>query len=335
MGQNEVRVTSSSKYGSVALELGKGLYLSGELIEGMINLVVFQGFPIASFDVSLLGFEIFQVDKVIEKHNILSQKLPIRIPNMSAVIQPGNYSLPFGWTLPRDLPSSLPETELENVKARVEYWVKVEISSSDEIIPTLSNGQGVTVKEPLGYEENMQGTVAKNIYSWWCIPRGISAISIYLPKNGLHYKEERLRMRLGINHAKCSLAATGLELQIVEKLAVKTQSELNARSLTRTRTVAKWAESLLCEAESTSETEVAYLLCEGAKDLNLETVNGKNISRIYSLLITPKYDACSVTEVPTFFTDIFITTLPLGAYQNTNISAFAPLKGIGADCSYV
>jgi len=335
MGQNETKISSSSKYASVSLELGKNLYLSGESIEGLVSLGVMQGFPVASFGVTILGFEISQTGKIIERHNILTQTLPLQIPNMSNVVQAGEYSLPFSWTLPRNLPSSLPETVLEDIKARIEYWIKVEISSEDESIPTLSNGLPLVVKEPLAYEENMQGTVAKDIYSWWCIPRGTSAISIFLPKNCLHYKEEQLRMKLGINHMKCSLLAKGLELKIAEKLSIKTQETIHTKLIKKTRIVAKWIEKLICEGQATNELETSYTLYDNAKDLNLETVNGKNISRIYSLLITPIYDACSITEVPTFFTDIFITTIPLGAYQNTNMSAFAPFKGIATNKNYI
>ncbi len=152
----------------------------------------------------------------------------------SAPCAEGDYQIPFAFTLPDGLPSSLhfqPHHHKANIKASVKYTIRAIVNPHHG--DKMKYKQVLIVRErPFIAEGDIEKTDHANLKTWCCVDQGHSSIKTRFEKNTF-YPNEHANCLVELDNSTCDLRMTGVTIAVEQRISLKA----DGHSLTDTFTL--------------------------------------------------------------------------------------------------
>lgn len=235
---------------SIFLQLDKGSYITGNQINGFVNLNAMTNIPNAqSIWISLSGVEyvhivqrkskqepytdsqgqrrmktVYHYVPHTQKHTFFNQPFKIHDFN-SPFIPAGQYSFPFTFPLGRELPSTF-NTKFNEYNrpcsASVTYTVGADVRSGAGVVcESLKFSLPVILNQDLlQHSENKRMDQTKEINCFCCISQGYSKLITYFEKSNYAIGEEAFLIA-EIDNIHCSARVQNIQGQLVQNLELK------------------------------------------------------------------------------------------------------------------
>lgn len=143
----------------------------------------------------------------------------------------GQYSYPFSFVLPNHLPGSFEYYDIEN-SAYIKYVVSARLISSYGLLHDISTSSILIVRQQIdnfNYPKRLTDT--QTIRSWCFFNKGVSTLNLSYPKN--HYcPGEKVEVECEIQNTMCSVAATGITIELFQSITLKAHGDVKYLSRT-------------------------------------------------------------------------------------------------------
>lgn len=278
-------ISSSNSYASIKMQCETNLCVGNQEFKGIVRVHVKKAFMIKSIMVEIAGVEVTKDSKKNEE-KIITDYIPLDLPNRQGLIVTGTYMLPFYFKLNDAFPSSVPEFRVEGIKAYIEYrcWAKLEMEDKELI------GDSVVldfVHKPKPTQPVVLNQM-KAIKGWFRSNKGISEIEVIVPKSDL-YSGEKLMLNINLNNENCFLKIRRIKCKLYEE-TIATEEKGNFTDQPRTKyKVMKCYLPGVDAKQKASHIETIEIPTKRETRV-LESVYGQYIRRTYTLVLAPVFD---------------------------------------------
>jgi hypothetical protein len=139
------------------------------------------------------------------------------------VLAPGDYAVPFQFTLPTGVASSLYYKNKHHhakPKAKVKYHIRATLKGHHDK-NLMKYKQILTIREPGEYAQaHIHRKDEHRITTWCCVDQGISAIEVHFEKN-VFEPHEICRAHVKLDNSRCNVALTGVRLAIEQEVYIR------------------------------------------------------------------------------------------------------------------
>lgn len=278
-------ISSSNSYASIKVQCETDLCIGNQEFKGTVRVHVKKAFTIKSIMVEIVGVEVTRDTKKNEE-KIITDYIPLDLPNRQGIVMAGTYMLPFYFKLNDAFPSSVPEFSVEGVRACIEYrcWAKLEMEGKELIGDSLVLN---FVHEPKPTQPVVLNQI-KAIKGWFGSDKGVSEIEVIIPKSDL-YSGEQLTLNINLNNEHCSLKIKRIKCKLYEE-TIATEEKGNFTDQARTKyKVMKYylpGVDAKCKASHVESIEMPTK----RETRVLESIYGQYIRRTYTLVLVPVFD---------------------------------------------
>jgi hypothetical protein len=129
---------------------------------------------------------------------------------------PGDYSIPFSFIIPPDLPSSfqfIDQHIWQKPKGKVKYTIKASMVNAD--FKELMRHKQVLILREMGdaFQQNISYTDENNISTWCCMSQGFSRVTTTFEKN-IFEPHENCKALVNVDNSQCNLQIQGIRLAL-------------------------------------------------------------------------------------------------------------------------
>lgn len=226
-------------YGYMAVQTANPIYNPGSMVTGTIYLRIGVPTPARQVMIQVKGTEKVSwmdtetetVDGRQEQREVKrrAQTEILHFQNPCYVISvpmlmPGDYTIPFQFMLPPNLPSSFQFMRHEmhqKPKGKVKYHVKAFVE--DHHGKTIMKNKQVLIVREQGdnFQTNINRTDEHNITTWCCVNQGRSRITTNFEKN-VFEPHEACKAFLTIDNSGCNLNMEHVSLSLEQELVLNT-----------------------------------------------------------------------------------------------------------------
>lgn len=216
----------------------------------------------------------------------MEELIPLDVPNIQNIVQPGSYELPFTFKLPSSLPNSCPRKKLDSLEGRLEYscTARLEIEGTTPIQarevfkfsrPPVHTGTLVLKKV-----QEVKGLLGAD--------KGKVDVEVVIPKTGIT-SGESLNIFFSMNCINCSIGFKRIKCKLYEDTALTDVRKIFVNKTMERIKVMKCYLPGVKEHQKNSYVETLRFPKEFEKR-TLESVTGEFIRRNYVLSIVPVFN---------------------------------------------
>ncbi|CAI2372467.1 unnamed protein product [Moneuplotes crassus] len=212
MGNN--CATAETEFGSIFVRLDQKAPYSGQILNGTVYLELKQNYPAQSVSVGLEGCEAFDWGKGKGGGTNLNFTLKKELVNKATVLYTfseagalaGQYSFPFQFQVPSDLPSSFYSLGIKPKKALVKYVFRGILRSSEKTVKDLTFERVLPINEVSQVSlSDIHLSTSDSITSWFGMKKhGVASLSIKI-SNDCFTTKEMIRIKTSIDNSQCDL----------------------------------------------------------------------------------------------------------------------------------
>jgi hypothetical protein len=237
---------SSRRKGGIIMDFDKPFYYTGDEVNGTVYLNLIENFDTRGLEISLEALEYtsfwdrgghehckYSRDPNIhsnlhehsrKSHKIIREGRKILFKNSSIInttkIQKGQFIFPFKFQIPMNLPGSFEYYDKDNI-GYIKYQISARLISMAEPENDIFNTNILLVRQaPQYFEYPAQLSNTKNIYSWCCLPKGNSTLTVSYAKN-FFSPDETVQVICDLDNLRCDLNANSINLQLFQKITLK------------------------------------------------------------------------------------------------------------------
>lgn len=222
-----------TKYGNIHIETLKNRYISGEQIDGFVHLNLIRDYPVNTLDLIITGEEKVQLVTVHRSSSkngsrkyasyhranreILSYKFPLYAPQ--GIFKQGQYSFPFSFKLPTNIPSSFSHqwlVEGYNAYAMISYrmWAGMQRKKnkalfSEHIIQIDQVGALSSGEQERMHDNKLKGCCGRDF--------GNFIMGCVLDKDS-YLIGETANLTLFVDNTKCKTAIDRIKIKLIQKV---------------------------------------------------------------------------------------------------------------------
>ena len=130
MGNSES--PSSNSYASIKLQCDANVCIVEQDFKGKVVVGVIRAYPVKSLVVMLKGIEGIKLPNDQQSRVIIDDCIPLDLPCIGGVVQPGTYSLPFCFKISSSCPNSFTKEKIEDIIGIIEYQCIAKLDSNIE-----------------------------------------------------------------------------------------------------------------------------------------------------------------------------------------------------------
>ena len=143
----------------------------------------------------------------------------------TTTLMPGDYSIPFSFTMPVGLPSSfqfIDNRMWQRPKGKVKYTIKASMLTHQN--KELMRHKQVLILREMGdaYQENIVHNAENSITTWCCMNQGVSRVTTEFEKN-VFEPRETCKAKVSIDNSACNLQMTGVRFALEQELVLRTE----------------------------------------------------------------------------------------------------------------
>jgi hypothetical protein len=243
----------AARYGQLYCQTDKSAYFGGETVTGRIYLNLFLPYPGNQLFLKLKGREAVHfvqqraenyhvqengqrvmktryIDELFEeKHDVVKMTVPMYT---WATLLPGQYTIPFSFMLPGNLPSSFHQ-EGHRYLANVSYRLEAILEPSFKSEPRLKSKQPFVVRQPV--KNAAQGHAAEittQLTACCCCSKGANTLSAQFEKN-YYAPGETAQVVMKLDNTKSSSDNTRIAFTLKQKLNLTARGRHENKVLTK------------------------------------------------------------------------------------------------------
>lgn len=155
--------------------------------------------------------------------NIIAQDFHVyRFP--SPVLFPGDYQVPFQFTLPLGIPASIfykNDAILKHPEGKIKYTVQARLARYGTFTKEITYRQVILVREnPKGFAQLINQESTYQLTTWCCLNQGTSKIQGRFEKN-MYMPNEVVKADAIISNQMCNLAMTSIRLSVEQEVTIR------------------------------------------------------------------------------------------------------------------
>ncbi len=308
MGSSQSQTSAKSDYGDISLRHDSSLFMASTELKGSMVVNIYRPYPLRTAEVLVQGSEIVTSGELPSRVVILSETIPLQLPAVNGIVQPGQYIMPFTCPLPLNLPGTFWPANCGRASGAISYNTTGRLNSLDTRIPSMMITTPFVVRQPLLFESNCPGRDEKEVRSVFS-NKGVSTLEVVLSKNGIHLDEE-LNANITLDNTRCTTEIKRVVCTLYQEVKMTFKDTALATKEYKTRTkVHQWTGEGVRAGGHASYIQPFSIPLE--KQLpSMETVHGNSISQAYILEVVPIYDLSFVQTKPKLEYFVNVTSLP-------------------------
>jgi hypothetical protein len=301
--------STSNSYASVRLECDSDLCVGDEEFKGMIKVNVKKTFSLKNFLVEIDGKEESTTPENKNSEKIITDYIPLDLPNRQGIVNAGTYMVPFYFKLSKNFPCSFPRYTIEDNQGKIEYICTAKLELNDEKV--IGDKMKLRfVHRPITTESIVLHQT-KEIKGWFSSDKGISTIEVVIPKSQV-YSGEKIAVNINLDNKNCLLKIKRIKCKIYEKTVITGQQSNFEDKPTRTYKVMK---CYLPGVEAKKDVSLVETITMPVKreERVLESVSGIYIRRFYVLVLVPVFDIVGGDKMLSVETVLTLSSLGEGS----------------------
>jgi hypothetical protein len=242
---------SKYAYGHMIVQTSQQIYNPGSQISGSIYLRVTAPAPARQVLIEVKGTEkVGFVDFEYKTHEGRQERVEVKRKHERTIfmftapcftftvpqLQPGDYTIPFSFVMPPNLPSSL-QFIRHHMTAKPKAMVKYQIKGSlvDDHAKVLMKHKQVLILREMGesFETNITRTDEHNITTWCCVNQGSSRITTNFEKNVME-PHDTCKAFINIDNSLCNLNMAHVSLSLEQEITMTVDRHRWAHTFTLT-----------------------------------------------------------------------------------------------------
>ncbi|CAI2364882.1 unnamed protein product [Moneuplotes crassus] len=347
------------EHGNVYLQTDKAYFVAGEQITGNIYLNLTMGFPASNLEIKVEGKEkckwTTRESKEVKEgdttrtefvdvwhkneRKVITYKVPVYyFPGGMA--PPGQYTFPFSFALPSNLPASIYYCGFDKASAYIKYKIKAVLEPSMGVkAKKMKFKQPLVIRQPVS--ESLMAPIQsdeRNVYACCCCcSKGVAKITTQFEKDG-YCPEETCRAMCDVDNSQCSRDINNITIELKQHVELRSKDE---RTFTDNRVLeSKEYDGLAANSNTGGMTRYLELSLAGirqqarpfddvkplsADDLYLAermqpSSHGNAVKLWYTLTVFCNYGTCCAQE-PHCTIPLTITPPPLPSFGQVQAPA--------------
>ena len=315
---------SSSEFGQIHINTDRPSYFQGEYVYGTISLNLVKDFPGNELILKIKGKEVAKWSEGTGDNEtnyygekiIVSHQFPVYKFNSNNIPQ-GQYNFPFSLFMSPALPASFKNT---GIHAEVSYKIKGEIKSTDKAYKHFRSSKPLHLKQTRNdaYAPPI-ANLKVSVDICCCFGQGSTNIETRVNKTNF-FEGEVAYVDCTIDNSNCDLNLTTVDLRLIRRLVVKSNSgSVNSSDFN----IVTRNNRLNVPARSPSQAQTKFEI--PIKDFKKlpSTSQGDIVKNTYILSLCPNYESffcnCKVKRVET----------PILVYDPSDVFNRCRLRKIG------
>ena len=214
--------SSQTKSGGAVIEIERPYYYPNELLKGNLHLSLLNDTALSSIElkylVSIKTSIKTRTKRYNQEQNIYDLQFVIPIP--SNLLSKGQYTFPFSFVIPQNLPGSF-EYKDRNKNGVISHKITANVKD------IISHSTVFLVRsklETLNYP--LQLSDMKVLKKFCFFNKGISILNFIYDKN-TYSLGENINGQCLINNTRCNINAKGLRLELYQKLCIRSERKVS------------------------------------------------------------------------------------------------------------
>lgn len=243
---------SKLQYGNLFIQTDKSTYFGGDTVTGKVYLNLLMPYPGNQLNLKLKGKEyaaFLQTEsksqQVTENGMTVTKQVDVDVPYEDkrdiikllvpmyswAVLMPGQYTIPFSFMLPQDLPSSFHQ-EASKLVGDISYWLEARLEPAMKGSAKLKYKQAFVVRQPIKSAMQGVGNEKTTNLTACCSGKGTNTLKAKFEKN-FYAPGETAQVNMQLDNTQSQLSNTGINFSLKQKLTLNVKGKEKEENFTK------------------------------------------------------------------------------------------------------